>query len=227
MTKAKEETPKTHYLTLLPTNHIRVADIPVGKDVTLTIKATGHEEFYVAKAKEYQRKGVVKFVEGKADKFLILNKTRADQIAGLHGDYLEDWIGKQITIYVVDVKVGKKMEPAIRVREPNPSGVDLLESTLDEDLSQLESNGEDDLKFDEKVPWANDLVILVLNNTNLTETREAVDLLDAMNCDPYEKAELDICLGHYSNGINKEVKDPVKYMNAEFQKGLTEAMGSG
>lgn len=216
MTK-KEETPKTHYLTLLPTNHIRVADIPVGKDVTLTIKSTGHEEFYVAKAKEHQRKGVVKFVEGRTGKFLILNKTRADQIAELHGDYLEDWIGKQITIYVVDVKVGKKMEPGIRVRKPNPSGVDLLESG-DDDLSEIESNGEGDLDFGgSESEYSDEIKNIVAEKTNITESVEIIHLLNQMNIKHTVKT-VPKWLVHYNDGVDTKVNDPIAHANGQTGK---------
>jgi len=111
----------------------------------------------------------------------------------------------------------------------NPSDLEMLEQIESDELGEDEIV---DLDFSESEvhdndPWTNDLVKYVLENTNLAKENEAVNLLDAMSCDPYKKAQLDICLGHYSNGINKEVKDPVKYMKDKYQKGLTEAMGSG
>lgn len=51
---------------------------------------------------------------------MVLNVTNTQTIAGLYGDYTEDWIGESIQIYATEVKAFGKLTNALRVREAKP-----------------------------------------------------------------------------------------------------------
>lgn len=96
-------------------NHLKAADL--AQDVKVTIAGYEIVEFdeksqdgrpYVAK------KAVVSF-QGK-DKTLVLNKTNASIIGEMHGDDLDAWKGKEITIGPDRTDFGGRMVPCIRVR---------------------------------------------------------------------------------------------------------------
>lgn len=59
----------------------------------------------------------VLYFEGK-EKGLVLNKTNANNIAGLYGPETSDWLGKAITLVESMVDFQGRSMPAIRVRAP-------------------------------------------------------------------------------------------------------------
>lgn len=93
-----------------PSKYIKSDDLK-GRDVTVTIE--GYE--MVAIQNEQSRKLALRF-EGK-DKQWIVNKTNANTIAKLlNSGRVEDWIGKQITIYPTETAYQGEMVDCIRVR---------------------------------------------------------------------------------------------------------------
>lgn len=62
------------------------------------------------------RKPVLYFV-GK-DKGLVLNKTNANEIAFAYGDDMDDWGGKDIELFAMQVSYQGKTMPGLRVRVP-------------------------------------------------------------------------------------------------------------
>lgn len=52
------------------------------------------------------------------EKGLVINKTNWSIIARIHGDESDDWIGKQITLFSMDVEAFGEMVNAIRVKPP-------------------------------------------------------------------------------------------------------------
>jgi hypothetical protein len=62
-------------------------------------------------------KGVLYFKETEI-KPLPLNNTNIDSLIALHGDDVEDWIGKQIKLVVREVEAFGKTGPGIRIEEP-------------------------------------------------------------------------------------------------------------
>lgn len=63
-----------------------------------------------------QQKAVLSFEQG--DKSLILNRVNFDTIEAAYGPETDDWIGKKLTMFVVNVDFKGKQVPAIRVRIP-------------------------------------------------------------------------------------------------------------
>ena len=82
-------------------------------ETTLTIKNVIQDEAFNGKTKEPVT--VLKF-EG-AEKGMVLNKTNAKAIStALKTPFLEDWVGKQITIYPTKVSAFGQEVDAIRVK---------------------------------------------------------------------------------------------------------------
>lgn len=59
-------------------------------------------------------KGVVYFRE--VDRGWVLNRTNAECLAAIFGKETNDWIGKRVTLFAADVRVGAKMDIGIRVK---------------------------------------------------------------------------------------------------------------
>jgi hypothetical protein len=107
---------KTHMDYLNPKPHLRTSDI-LDQKITYTIKGHGLTKVYDKASREEVEKGIVYFRE--TPKYLIVNQTQMDQIAEVTGSvFLEDWIGKTITLVVESVKVGRGHEDAIRIKKP-------------------------------------------------------------------------------------------------------------
>jgi len=82
-------------------------------EVTLTIKEMKKEEAFNGKEKEVVP--VLHFE--KTQKGLVLNKTNAELITKvLKSPFIEDWIGKQITLYSTKIKAFGELVDAIRVK---------------------------------------------------------------------------------------------------------------
>jgi hypothetical protein len=93
-----------------PSKYLKTADLK-GRDVTVTIDAVE----MITLPNDQGRKLALRF-EGK-DKQWIVNKTNANTIAKLlNSGVMEDWIGKQITIYPTETAYQGEMVDCIRVR---------------------------------------------------------------------------------------------------------------
>lgn len=113
---------------LYPNNYISGADLR-GKDRTLTIRRVVVESLKSERGEE--KKPVVYFEETRAkaeadgdvskEKRLVMNKTNAMTIASLHGNEIDNWKGKRITLYAMPVSAFGKTTDAIRVRPTLPA----------------------------------------------------------------------------------------------------------
>ena len=65
-----------------------------------------------------QEKPVLYF-RGK-QKGLVLNKTNGNAIAELHGEEMDDWPGKEITIFPTTTEYKGKRADCIRIKMPEP-----------------------------------------------------------------------------------------------------------
>lgn len=86
-----------------------------GSDVILTIASVEVKEFSDDDGKS-SRKPVIHFEE--TDKTFVSNKTNSLMIAEHHGEDLDLWEGKQITLYPTKTDFGGKMVDCIRIRPP-------------------------------------------------------------------------------------------------------------
>jgi len=90
----------------------------MGKDATLTIASVSlPNEEKAADGKPIDRP-IVRFKE--TDKGFILNKTNAKSIGLSHGNEMDDWCGKKVTLFATTTDAfGKKNVPCVRIRPMN------------------------------------------------------------------------------------------------------------
>jgi len=103
-----------------------------GKDAVLTIRRLVVEELKTDRGSE--RKPILYFEETKAkaekagspekEKRLVLNKTNAMTIAKIHGNEVDGWRGKRITIFATQAQSFGKTVDCIRVRDTEPAAGD-------------------------------------------------------------------------------------------------------
>lgn len=111
---------KTHWKKLNNYDYIGAytlmeGDAPIDLDVTITSVSTKEV------TGEGNRKDLCMVAELKGQKPFIINATNAKMIQNvLKSPYVEDWIGKTITLYVAQVKAFGEVHDALRVRPNAP-----------------------------------------------------------------------------------------------------------
>lgn len=105
-------TDKTHWKRLINPDYIGAYWLNEGQDATVTI--------------DYVQREMVTGTGGKKEectvahlvgvKPLILNVTNSKSIAKLYGPYVEDWAGKQITLYASTAKLAGESVECLRIR---------------------------------------------------------------------------------------------------------------
>lgn len=103
--------------------YITAAEL-VGKEPTLTIERVTLEEVEQLKpvdsdegvSSKTRNRIVVYFREAKGGRGWLLNRTNAECLKALWGRETDEWLGKRVTLYAPQVRVGPKMEPGIRVK---------------------------------------------------------------------------------------------------------------
>lgn len=102
--------------------YITAAEL-VGKEPTLTIERVTLEKVESLKAADDDGGGgkmrdriVVYFKEARGGRGWLLNRTNAECLKEMWGRETNDWIGRRLTLYTTQVRVGPKMEPGIRVK---------------------------------------------------------------------------------------------------------------
>jgi len=123
---------------VFPSKWLKSEDLK-GREVTATIASYSFEDL------GDDRKPALWFL--KSDKGLILNKTNANRIAIMYGDDLDDWKGKQITLYEEYVEFAGKTVPAIRVKVVRQEGP----GSAPQDQQQVETEAAD--TFDDEIPF--------------------------------------------------------------------------
>ena len=99
--------------------YITAAEI-VGKTPTLTVERVALEEVESLQkddggAGKMKDRVIVYFA--KIKRGWLLNRTNAECLRELFGSRdTDDWIGKRVTLHALQVRVGPKMEPGIRVK---------------------------------------------------------------------------------------------------------------
>ena len=101
--------------------YITAAEL-VGKSPTLTINKVTLEQVESMKMGDDDSGGkmkdkiVIYFAESKSGCGWFLNRINAEAIKEMWGRETNDWLGHKITLFTQQVRVGKKMEPGIRVK---------------------------------------------------------------------------------------------------------------
>ena len=104
---------KTHWKQLINPDYLGAYSLPDGKDMTVTIKEVKRE--MVTGIGGRQEECTVAHIEG--NKPLILNSTNSRMIQNLYDTpYIEDWKGKQITLYASKTKLKGEDVECLRIR---------------------------------------------------------------------------------------------------------------
>jgi hypothetical protein len=135
------ESDKTHWKRLINPMYLGAYSLPPGEDMTVRIQSVG--------------RSIVKGTDGKEEectiatlqdqKPLILNRTNSKSIARLYGPYIEDWSGKDITLFATKTKVAKEVVECLRVR-PQVAARQVVKSDIGADrwakaLESVKSGG--------------------------------------------------------------------------------------
>lgn len=105
---------KTHWKRLVNPDYIGAYALPDGEDLTVTIDYVQNEVVTGSGGKKEEC--MVAHLVGQ--KPLILNMTNSKSIHKLYGPYIEDWKGKQITLYASTTKLAGEVVECLRIR-PN------------------------------------------------------------------------------------------------------------
>lgn len=96
---------------LYPGRFLKASDFK-GKQVTLRISAVNLEEL-ASDDGGAKVKGVISFE--KTDKMLALNRTNGICLKAMFGKKVQEWVGRQVTLFPTEVKAFGNIEDAIRV----------------------------------------------------------------------------------------------------------------
>lgn len=112
----------THYRKLRDPNYIGAYELmpSEGETIELVVTIEGVKKEELKNAEKNQ--GMVLYLRG--HKPMIVNSVNAKSItAALGSPFVEHWIGKQITLYVVKIKAFGEFMEALRVRKEAPAVV--------------------------------------------------------------------------------------------------------
>jgi hypothetical protein len=109
--------PVTHWKKLTNPNYIGAHDLQPGQQLTVTIESVSNEVVKCFDGKALKEETcIVARIKG-AKKPMILNKTNCRIITNnFNTPYIEDWVGKTITIYAAKVKAFGELTEALRVK---------------------------------------------------------------------------------------------------------------
>lgn len=109
--------PVTHWKKLTNPNYVGSHDLQPGQELTLTIQSISNEVIKMFDGKSLKEETcIVAHFKG-AKKPMIFNKTNCKIIArNLDTPYIEDWVGKSITIYSAKVRAFGETTEALRVK---------------------------------------------------------------------------------------------------------------
>lgn len=103
---------KTHWKKLVDPRYIGAYALPNGDDLTVTIERVQLETVTMMGGKKEDHS--IMYLKGQ--KPMILNVTNSKSIHKLYGPYIENWAGKQITLYASTAKLGNEMVECLRIR---------------------------------------------------------------------------------------------------------------
>lgn len=116
---------KTHWKQLSNTNYIGSYTLGETPELNVTIKSVSKE--IITGPKGEKDEAIVAKLVGQ--KPFILNVTNCKTIAKIYGtSFIEDWVGKTITLYVAKVNAFGETVDALRIKEVKPKLPELKES---------------------------------------------------------------------------------------------------
>lgn len=119
---------KTHWKQLINPDYLGAYSLPDGKDITVKITKVVRE--MVTSVGGKQEECTVAHLENQ--KPMILNVTNSKMIQKIYGTpYIEDWAGKEITLYAATTKLKGDDVECLRIRTKAPSKPVLEYNTKD------------------------------------------------------------------------------------------------
>lgn len=103
---------KTHWKRLINPDYIGAYSLPEGEDMTVKIDYVQSEEITGSGGK----KEVCTVAHLVNQKPMILNVTNSKTIAKLYGNYIEDWMGKKITLFASTTRLAGETVECLRIR---------------------------------------------------------------------------------------------------------------
>lgn len=103
---------KTHWKQLVDPRYIGAYALPNGDDITVTIERVQLETVTMMGGKKEDH--TIAYLKGQ--KPMILNVTNSKSIHKLYGPFIEDWAGKQVTLFASTAKMGGEMVECLRIR---------------------------------------------------------------------------------------------------------------
>jgi hypothetical protein len=103
---------KTHWKRLINPDYIGAYALNPDEDMTVTIDYVQREQIVGADGKKED--ATVAHLKG--HKPLILNVTNSKSIAKLYGPFIEEWAGKQVTLYASTTKAFGEIVECLRIR---------------------------------------------------------------------------------------------------------------
>jgi hypothetical protein len=107
---------KTHWKMLIDPRFIGAYALPNGDDLTVTIEFVQLETITMMGGKKEDH-SIMHIVGNKP---MILNATNSKSIHKLYGPFIEDWAGKQITLFASTAKMGGELVECLRIRPSVP-----------------------------------------------------------------------------------------------------------
>lgn len=119
---------RTHWKKLFNYEYLGAYSLEENEEREVTILSTGKALVKSAKAPSGDECPTVTFEE--FDKPMVLNATNCKLIAEMYGNIVEDWVGKKVTIYVLeDVKAFGTTTDALRIKK-GVQWVEMLKRSL-------------------------------------------------------------------------------------------------
>jgi hypothetical protein len=107
----------THWKKLTNPNYVGAHDFQPGQELTVTIESVANEVVKCFDGKQLKEETCIVAKLKGAKKPMILNKTNCKIISrNLDSSYVEEWVGKQITLYVAKVRAFGETVEALRVK---------------------------------------------------------------------------------------------------------------
>lgn len=130
---------------IFPSKYVKATDLN-GLDHPVTID---HLEEKVKVGRDEDEVCILYFKNKR--KGMILNKTNAKTIAGLHGPETDNWDDKAITLYATEVEFGGQTTLGIRIRlnvpTIKPSSEDISDESITADTSIAKYVDDTDIPF--------------------------------------------------------------------------------
>lgn len=112
---------KTHWKKLDNPDYLGAYALQPGQDLVAQIKSVGQEEVYNPTNNKKEVCTVAHFTDRNV-KPMILNTTNCKTITKIYDTpYIEDWVGKYISIYIAKVKAFGETVEALRIRNSVPT----------------------------------------------------------------------------------------------------------